>query len=143
MNRVPVVVRAIITGLIVTSAAALPWGILVQANLKAATHIPWAAAVMVAYLFLYLNYLRGWGWPRSTAAARGDSLRATGPSLPAWSWSLLSGICAFAASIALLLVVRWMVSWPAPTGELPARPVSVSELLTCDYNGIVQAYLEP
>lgn len=121
MRRVPVVIRAIITGLVVTSAAIVPWGLLVQANLKVAVRIPWAAAGMTAYLFLYVKYLGGWGWPRSTAAARRDSLRAAGLSLRTWSWSLFSGISAFASSIALLLVVRRIVAWPAPGGEFPAR----------------------
>jgi hypothetical protein len=52
MRRVPVAVCAIITGLIVTLAATLPCGLLVQSNLKAATRIPWAAPVVLAYLFL-------------------------------------------------------------------------------------------
>ena len=121
MQRIPVIVRAIIVGLIVTSAASLPWGILVQANLRAATALPWAAALMVAYLFVYLGYLNGWGWPRSTGAFRKDSLRAISLPLRVWGWSLLSGISAFASSIALLLVVRRMIPWPVAAEEYPAR----------------------
>jgi membrane protease YdiL (CAAX protease family) len=121
MRRVPLIVRAVIAGLVVTSAAVLPWGFLVQANLKAATDVPWAAAGMTAYVFLYLKYLGGWGWPRSTATVRRDYLRAARLSARAWSSSLLSGTSAFAASIALLLVVRRLVAWPAPSGAMPVH----------------------
>ena len=43
MLRFPVVIRAIIMGLVVTLAAALPGGLLVQANLRIGTQLPWAA----------------------------------------------------------------------------------------------------
>jgi len=120
MRRVPVAMRAIVTGFLVSSAAVVPWGALVQTNVKVGMGIPWAAGVMAAYLFLYVKYLGGWGWPRSTAAARCDYLRAAGLPLRTWVWSLVSGVSAFAASIALLLVVRRMLSWPASAGEFPA-----------------------
>jgi membrane protease YdiL (CAAX protease family) len=142
MRRVSVVVRAIITGLIVTLAASLPCGYLVQGNLKIATQIPWAAPVVLAYVFLYLKYLRGWGWPRSTAVSRRDSLRAAGLSWPAWRWSLLSGICAFAASIALLSVVRRLVAWPAAEAEFPPRLSGLFIVITLLVSAVVAGVSE-
>ncbi len=121
MHRVPVMVRAIVIGIVVTGAGTLPWGILVKGNLRAGSQVPWAAAVMAIYLFWYVKYLRGWGWPRSTAATRRDSLRATRLPLPVWGWSLLAGASSSLASVALLLVVRRLVAWPVPADEFPAR----------------------
>ena len=142
MRRIPVAVRAIIIGLVVTLAATLPCGFLVQSNLKIAARIPWAAPAVLAYLVLYLKYLRGWGWPRSTAIARRDSMRAAGLPWPAWRWSLFSGGCALAASIALLMVVRRLVAWPAAAEEFPARLSGLFIVITLPTSAVVAGVSE-
>jgi hypothetical protein len=94
-SRLPLLLRAILIGLLVTAVPTLLWGILLQVNLKLSAQIPWATILMAAFLVLYWKYLHGWGWPQSLATPRRIGLRAPaspplsghGPSWPAfWVW---------------------------------------------------------
>src|SRR5689334_695529 len=85
-GRLPVIIRAIIAGLIVLYAGGVPWGgiaghsFFAGWNLKVFPTVPWAIAPMCVYLLFYWRYLNGSGWPRSSAVARRLSLRANGLS---------------------------------------------------------------
>lgn len=112
--RIPVPIRSILLAVAVTGPPTLIWGILVTANLTSATRFPWSAAVMAVFLVFYWNFLRGWGWPRSSAAARRAGLRADPISSSVWRWSLLAGGLGLAASIVLFLVTHRLIRWPQP-----------------------------
>lgn len=87
-NRVPVLVRAFMATIAVTGIAEVVWEALIQINLRFAPRVPWAAILMSAFLLFYWKYLKGWGWPESTAAKRRASLRAEPLSALVWRWSL-------------------------------------------------------
>ncbi len=113
-SRLPVLLRSIVVGLLVTSVPTLLWGVLLQVSLKVSTRTPWAAILMAVFLIFYWKYLQGWGWPQSLAAQRRTGLRA--PALPpaVLGWSLLAGGFGLAASIALFIVAHRLVRWPVP-----------------------------
>ena len=65
--RLPVVVRAVISGVVVSLVGTLPWALLVRWNQRVLLTVPWAVMPMGIYLWLYWKYLSGAGWPRATA----------------------------------------------------------------------------
>jgi len=108
-RRIPVLVRAILTGLLVLFFGAFGWSGLLFGSRKLTTSIPWAAApvfLVVGGLFLwgFWQYLAGAGWPRSTAEGRRQNLR--GRRLPGrvWAWALSAGVLAVISYVALVLV---------------------------------------
>ena len=108
-QRVPVAVRAILTGLLVVVFGALGWSVLFVATNRLTPSIPWAsgpAFVVVGglYLWLYWRYLGGAGWPHSTAEARRKNRRGNRLSGAVWAWSLGAGALAILSYVAFLLV---------------------------------------
>lgn len=122
--RLPVIVRAVLVGLLLTAIGTLPWQVLFEINIKAAPSVPWSVPLAVAYLGLYWQYLGGRGWPRSTADARRRSApssgkrartRASGSAAgPSWRW----GRPRSGASGAWR---RWPAQPAAPARVSPAR----------------------
>jgi membrane protease YdiL (CAAX protease family) len=108
--------RVLLAAAAVTGTATVVWGSLVQANLRLSPRLPWAAAVMAIFLVFYWKYLKGWGWPRSTGAARRASLRGEALSSSAWGWSLVAGGLGLAASIALFILAHRLIRWPHQAG---------------------------
>ena len=123
-NRVPLLLRALLAAAAVTGTATVVWGILIQLNLKLSPQLPWAAVCMTLFLAFYWRFLKGWGWPQSTAAARRVSLRAERLSAPVLRWSLLAGGLGLAASIVLFIISHRLIRWPqAPDSDLTHIPV--------------------
>lgn len=112
-NRAPVIVRALLVGVSVSVAGALPWSVLLGVNMKIARAVPWGVAVMVIYLWGYWRYLNGAGWPRSTAAARHTNLRAQGLAARLWVLALAAGLLAIASAVSLQFAYTRMVRVPA------------------------------
>ena len=114
--RVPVVIRAVLAGLVVMAAGQFPWSIVIVANLRHDPHSPpWAVPVMALYLTLYWRYLNGWGWPRRNAQMRRDRLRARGLPGRVWLRAMASGVLAVAAAVVLQNAYsRWFHFRPRP-----------------------------
>ncbi len=91
--RLPVLIRAIISGVFVSSIGVYAW-LAVGAILPA----PLAFVVMGMLLWLYVKYFSGSWWPKSTAEARRKYFRSIKLSPAAWRWSILA---------AVLIVVNW------------------------------------
>jgi membrane protease YdiL (CAAX protease family) len=87
----PLIIRALATGLLVFATGLLPWRFLIPANLGVAPWFPWAVPLMGVYLWLWWRYLGGWGWPRSTGEERRRDLCAGRPPRRVWLWSLAAG----------------------------------------------------
>ena len=128
-NRVPLLVRALVAAALVTGTATVIWGALIQANLRFSPKLPWATLIMAVFLLYYWKYLKGWGWPESTADKRRASLRAAQLSASVWRWSLLAGGLGLAASIALFILSHRLMRWPQPARSDLSHIPSVTLLL--------------
>ena len=102
------ILRATVIGFIILAIGIVPWSALASANLKFASSVPWAAAVMIAYLFLLLMYLRGKGWPKSTSDVRRRYLRANNIRGRLLVWSAMSGGF-LACSLMTITAIGWML----------------------------------
>ena len=103
--RIPPILSAVVTGLVVMLAGSYPWSLLVVFNIKCGAFFPWASVVVAGYLAVYLAYLNGWGPPCSTAATRRRRLRARALPRQVWRWALVAGGTANAALADAFIVV--------------------------------------
>lgn len=111
-RRFPVVVRAVLTGLVVATAGTTPWAVLVSANSRHWSAVPWAVPPTALYLWLFWSYVRGAGWPRSTAEARRTNCRADRVPEDVWGVALLAGILGLVAVVFLQGVISRLVTLP-------------------------------
>jgi membrane protease YdiL (CAAX protease family) len=111
-KRTPVLLRAVFTGLLVATAGTLPWAVLVSFNLRYWSGVPWAVPPTALYLWLFWRYVRGEGWPRSTAETRRANCRANSLSEEALGAALIAGVLGLGALMTLLGVLGRMVSLP-------------------------------
>lgn len=107
-GRLPLIVRAIISGLLVGMIAANIWPIFL---LKLG--MPAAAGAEVAFLAVYVWWAAGGGPPKRFKATRADYFRARALSGAQWFWGIVAAL-AFAASVhaAIVLLFRF-VPFPA------------------------------
>jgi membrane protease YdiL (CAAX protease family) len=139
-TRVPLLVRALLAAVAVTGIATVVWGVLIHANLRFSPKLPWAAVIMAVFLIFYWKFLKGWGWPQSTASARRTSLRAEPLSASVWRWSLLAGGLGLAASIALFIISHRLIRWPQPSrpdlSHIPSATLLLTILMSAAVAGI-------
>ena len=123
-QRIPVLIRAIISGVFVTFAGVGAW-LLCLAVLPA----PWSAVVMSGILWLYWKYFSGSWWPRSTAETRSKNFRAVKLSTSTWKWGL-AGTLLFVGIFQSATVLTFrLVEFPAEAAAdygLGALPVWVA-----------------
>jgi membrane protease YdiL (CAAX protease family) len=120
-QRIPIPIRAVVTGVVVLFLGTLPWSGLVALNLKLAPGVPWAVPVMALYGWLFCKYLDGWGWPRSTTAARRLNLRWRMLPWRVWFWALAAGGSAVSALLALAFAGLRLGTVPAEAFDEYAR----------------------
>jgi membrane protease YdiL (CAAX protease family) len=118
-QRVPVIVRAIVSGVAIGAAGVYPWTLLAKANGRFLPVVPWAVIPTAAFLWLFWRYLRGDGWPRATSEARRTNLRANAPSPDAFGMAIFAGILGFVALMPGIAVLGRLVSLPSE-----ARPIN-------------------
>src|SRR5689334_9747899 len=105
--RLPLVV---LTGFAISAIGVTVWGGfgafpgLAGLNLRYAPQVPWAIVPMCLFLFAYIRYLNGAGWPRSTSRARRLCLRANRLSADLWPMSLFTGFIGLAALVSLTAI---------------------------------------
>lgn len=141
-RRLPVIVRAVVTGGIVTSAGTLPWAWLASANLKYFSSVPWAVLPAGLYLWLFWRYVRGEGWPRSTAEARRNNLRANPLPGAVWGAALFAGGLGLVAVVLLLRVMNRLVLLPQQQdldiSKFPLVTVVLLVLMASAVAGVVE-----
>jgi membrane protease YdiL (CAAX protease family) len=106
-SKLPVSLRAIVSGLLVGMLAANVWLILLLH-----LNVLLAALTEVAFLTVYLWWVAGNGSPRSTQASRADAFRRGKLTSQQWRWGIPAAIC-FAATVhaAVFLLFR-LVPFP-------------------------------
>lgn len=108
-NRVPLIIRAVITGSLVFLVGTVVWSLVLGINLKVAPSIPWGAVVMMLFIWGYWRYLGGKGWPRSTAESRRVRLRVHEVPRSIWVWALTTGFLSVGSIVSLQLVYARVV----------------------------------
>ena len=86
-----------VLALAITSFGGGIWTVLLLANLRTSPTIPWSVPLMGVLLWLFWNYLNGKGWPRSTAEARRNYLRANRTSVRTLLWASIAGLLSVVA----------------------------------------------
>jgi membrane protease YdiL (CAAX protease family) len=141
-QRLPVIVRAVLSGSAAAAAGTLPWAFLAGANLRFFSSVPWAVPPAALYLWLFWRYVRGEGWPRSTAETRRTNLRAHALSSDVWGWALFSGLIGFGALLALLSVINRLVRLPQQQlpdlSQVPALTVLCLFLMSAAVAGLTE-----
>jgi len=141
-RRLPVVVRAVVVGCLVLTAGGLLTGPLLFANITFYPAVPWSVPLLAGYLWFFWQYLRGRWWPRSTADARREGLRANPLSSRVWRWALLAGYLAMGSSYALHWVVGRLTplnfAIPALLEQLPPFTLISILLMASVVAGIVE-----
>jgi membrane protease YdiL (CAAX protease family) len=121
-GRLPVIVRAAVAGLAVAALGTVPWALVVGANLKHLSGIPWSVPIMAGYLVLYWAYfVRGAGWPRSTSATRRTAARANSVLGDAWGIALLAGMLGLVSILLLQGVMSRLVRLPTQRDIDPSQ----------------------
>lgn len=116
-RRLPVTLRAVLSGLVVVGLGTAPWAVLFAQNSQLAPAIPWSVVAMAAYLMGYWWYLNGGGWPKATSQWRRENLRARPIAIEVWLWSLLAGGLGWLALISGRIFVD--AYFDLPSGGLP------------------------
>jgi membrane protease YdiL (CAAX protease family) len=114
-------VRAALTGVLVALAGTTPWAVLVALNTKYWTTVPWAVPPTALYLSLFWRYVRGAGWPRSTAAARRVLCRANPVSDDAWGMAIVAGLLGLVAVLLFQGVLARLVTLPQQQDIDPSK----------------------
>lgn len=109
-QRLPTVLRATLAGVAVAAAGTLPWAGLSLANQKYLVAVPWAVIVMAIYLWVLWRWLRGDGWPSTTAAARRESLRANTVEPDAFGLAIFAALIGFAALVPFAMLLGRLVT---------------------------------
>jgi membrane protease YdiL (CAAX protease family) len=141
-QRVPLLIRALLTGSVVCFSGATVWSILLGLNLHFASSIPWSVPLMVILLWVYWRYLGGEGWPRSTAETRRANLRVSRVSGGVWVWALSAGVLSVASIVNLQLVYARLVQVPMePVPDLSRYP-SITVLCALLMSAAVAGFME-
>ena len=108
LSKLPVSLRAIVSGLLIAMIAANVWLLLLR-NLR----VPIAAVIEAIFLALYLLWARGDGPPRSSHLVRASAFRRTRLSQSQWLWAIAAAIL-FAVTIHASIVLLFrIVPFPA------------------------------
>lgn len=145
-----VIVRTVAIGLAVSFVGVTIWGGiggfpgLAGFNVRLMPQVPWAIVPMAVFLFFYLRYLNGAGWPRSTSDARRISLRANSLSADLWAMSLFAGLMGLAALVPLSTVMGRLFAMPADSQqiEIPAAMPPITTFLLVVMSSIVAGVVE-
>ncbi|HEX9493457.1 MAG TPA: CPBP family intramembrane glutamic endopeptidase [Thermoanaerobaculia bacterium] len=103
-RRLPVIVRAVVVGWVVSGVGHQVSGVLFYANLQWWRAVPWSAPLVILWLWMFWQYFGGRWWPASTSQARAEGLAARPLSPRMWRWALVAGGLGM-ISIALLSIV--------------------------------------
>jgi membrane protease YdiL (CAAX protease family) len=112
-SRIPVLLRAVVTGPAVGLLASLSWSRLVGANIRHGYNVPWAVPIMIVLLAAWWWYFaQGRGWPRSTGEMRRASARANPVPDRLWGHALGAGVLGLFCVLLFQGVLARLVTLP-------------------------------
>ncbi len=113
--------KPVVAGLLIAIGAILPFTWLARVNATVRPDLPWAAAVTVAYLAVFIAWLNGSGPPSRNSAERRQLLRLWPPA-PRDTTGLSAGAI---VGILSLLYLAWIgMSLMSPIPDLSAYPTT-------------------
>jgi membrane protease YdiL (CAAX protease family) len=107
-RRVPVVIRAIVTGLLVAEVGIMTW----MASLMLIPGI-WPLVVMGGALCAFCVYFGGRWWPKATREIRRERFRALRLPRAVWAWGLAAAMLFVVVWQSSLVVTFRLVEFPA------------------------------
>lgn len=141
-HSLPVFVRAVLTGFVITAAGTTPWALLVSLNLKNWPAFPWAVPPTAIYIWFFWKYVRGAGWPKSNAEERNKNCRAYDLSGDVWAAAIGAGILGLWSLILFQNVYSRMVNLPTQSGEdlsgIPVFTLVTSLIMSAIVAGITE-----
>ena len=87
-SRIPVVLRAIMTGFFVSTIGIAIW----SADIYLFRLSTWSILLMLVPLWLYWKFFSGNSWPKRNAETRGRFFRSVQLSAHGWKWGLMAGL---------------------------------------------------
>jgi membrane protease YdiL (CAAX protease family) len=87
-TRLPLVVRSILTGFLVSSAGITAWSAMLAFIPK-----PWSILPMIGILWIFWEFFSGRRGPKAGAAFRREQFRPVRLSPAVWKWGLLAAAC--------------------------------------------------
>ena len=111
-QKLPVVIRSLVEGLLVQILGIFPVFYLLMVNATTANAYPWAVIPGLIYLWFFWYYAKGRGWPASNSEARFARVRAKAVDPEIRVKVYLAGLF-FSLAIAASVLLTWMlVEWP-------------------------------
>ena len=107
-NKIPIVVRAILIGLSISTVGVLSWSVIATV-----VPMPWSFIIMIGLLWIYWKYFSGNWWPKSTKEFRKSNFRRTKLSAKTWSMALLAAILIVVIEQSGLVVTFRIIEFPA------------------------------
>jgi membrane protease YdiL (CAAX protease family) len=141
--RLPVLIRATVTGGLVAAAGVVPWSAFVLLNQKYAIAVPWAIVPTAIWLWIFWRWLGGAWRPHSISAARRTLRRANPVGPDAFGMAIFAGMIGFAALMPFTLVLSRLVvlneAKPmTPPAGMPMLTVFVLLVMASVVAGIVE-----
>ena len=121
-DKLPVAVRAVVTGLFVFSVLQVGWNVLVVLNLEATPSIPWHLPAGLFYLWVGFRYFDGRWAPASTSSRRRLALRARRLSGTQWRTALAACGAVTVFIIAFTMLNYRLIEVPQEATDLSAYP---------------------
>jgi len=140
--RVPVIVRAVLTGFLLAAAGAIPWALLVSANTKHWPTIPWAVLPAAFYLWFFWRFACGEGLPRSIAQVRRARCRANPLATGVWGPALLAGVLGLATVVLFQRVMTRLVTLPQQQDSALSLVPFITQLLWVMMGSLVAGVVE-
>lgn len=118
-GRIPLLIRAIASGLFVFATLQSGWDGLVQLNMKISPAIPWHVPLGLIYLWALFGFFKGrWG-ARSTRHAREQSMRARRLNRTEWNSAIVASVAVFIFLTSYLMFIPRLVQVPDNAIVLP------------------------
>ncbi|MFL5810082.1 MAG: CPBP family intramembrane glutamic endopeptidase [Flavisolibacter sp.] len=128
--RIPVLIRAVISGVLLATAGTIPWAWFVSLNAKYWSAFPWAIFPTAIYLWIFWQFVRGETWPSSTSELRQKNLRARNLPGKVWEASIIAGILGLITITIFQSLLNRMARLPQQSlAELSHMPVLTLFLL--------------
>ncbi len=98
-KKVPVLIRAILSGLAVSLSLIIPWGAMFQANIAGNINIPWCVVAIAIYTLFWWRFVNKWLKKKETSQKKENTTAQI-----SWGWAFLIGGLVTAGLYILLLL---------------------------------------